>query len=226
MSTAIERAVIDFSRLIPVDSLVLDVGCGRRPYEACFQGRRYVGLDVLKSGRTSSEKRPDVAFDGTRLPIASAAADAAICTEVLEHAVAPDLLLLEIFRVLKPGKPVLITVPFMWGIHEAPYDFRRFTEFGLARLLALAGFEIQRAERLVQGIEAIRMLVDSEVNNFRVNVLPGRHLSLSERGWLRLAFYLHDKLFPRLLAIWKRSLTFERVYIDNLVIAHKPSSSR
>jgi hypothetical protein len=44
--------------------------------------------------------------------------------------------------VLRPGGHALVTVPYLYPTHEAPYDFRRFTHFGLADLLKRNGFEV------------------------------------------------------------------------------------
>jgi hypothetical protein len=36
---------------------------------------------------------------------------------------------------------VLLTVPFLWPLHETPYDEHRYTPYALQRMLAAAGFE-------------------------------------------------------------------------------------
>ena len=41
----------------------------------------------------------------------------------------------EIARLLRPGGHALITVPFLYPTHEAPYDFWRCTHYGLAALV-------------------------------------------------------------------------------------------
>jgi hypothetical protein len=48
--------------------------------------------------------------------------------------------------VLKPGGRLVITVPFLYPTHEAPYDFGRFTHFGLSSVLGRAGFEVERVD--------------------------------------------------------------------------------
>jgi hypothetical protein len=35
---------------------------------------------------------------------------------------------------------LVVTTPFMWGIHEQPRDFYRYTSYGLEYLVAKAGF--------------------------------------------------------------------------------------
>ncbi|MFL5887074.1 MAG: hypothetical protein ACJ77M_18550, partial [Thermoleophilaceae bacterium] len=46
----------------------------------------------------------------------------------------------ELARVSKPGATLWITVPLVWPIHEAPFDFFRYTPYSLASLLTRSGF--------------------------------------------------------------------------------------
>jgi len=62
--------------------------------------------------------------------------------QVLEHIAEPQQLLDEVYRILKPGGRLIITVPFMWHIHEAPHDYYRYTRYGLEYMLRKAGFLI------------------------------------------------------------------------------------
>jgi SAM-dependent methyltransferase len=180
-----------------------------------------VGLDVELSGRDVKEKLADMYFDGVNIPLKTESVDAVLCTEVLEHAIDPELLIGEIFRILRRGGRVCVTVPFIWGLHELPYDFRRFTPFGLAGLVSKRGFVIDHQERLSVGAPAIRMLIDSEVNNFLVNVMPTQKMSRIGAQWFRFKVLLHERLLRVLDRIWHSTFRFERVYIDNLLIAHR-----
>jgi SAM-dependent methyltransferase len=114
---------------------VLDVGCGSRPYEPLFAGNDYAAIDVEGEGYKKEDKFPDRYFDGLNIPYGDHAFDAAICTEVLEHSPKPEKLTAEIARVLKPKGKAYISAPFVWYEHPAPYDFRRFTNYGLKKLL-------------------------------------------------------------------------------------------
>jgi SAM-dependent methyltransferase len=119
----------------------LDVGCGRMPYKDVIMAppgrvREYIGLDL------GSEKygQPDLVWDGRNIPLAPQSVDCAMATEVLEHCPEPELLLREVVRVLKPGGTFFFTVPFLWPLHDAPYDEYRYTPFALRRHLVNSGF--------------------------------------------------------------------------------------
>jgi hypothetical protein len=91
----------------------------------------------------------------------------------------------------------------------------------LAKLVSRCGFEIDRQENLTIGARAIRVLIDSEVNNFLVNIAPAQKLSPIARQWLRLKVAIHERMLRVLDRMWQSTFRFERVYIDNLLLAHK-----
>ena len=72
--------------------------------------------------------------------MASACAVTVICLSVLEHLCEPQTLLDEAFRIMKPGAAIILQVPWQWWIHEAPYDFFRYTPYGLKYMFEKAGF--------------------------------------------------------------------------------------
>lgn len=66
--------------------------------------------------------------------------DSAILADVLEHLTDPKTALSSIHRLLNAGGVLIMTVPFLYGVHEAPHDYRRFTKYGLDFELRRAGF--------------------------------------------------------------------------------------
>jgi SAM-dependent methyltransferase len=119
---------------------LLDVGCGEKPYEAIIRRyvRSYTGLDHLD---TLHSHRADVWGDAMALPFDDLSFDTVVMFQVLEHLPEPATALLEAHRVLRSGGLILVTTPFMWGLHEQPLDFYRYTPFGLEHLLRKAGFD-------------------------------------------------------------------------------------
>ena len=57
-----------------------------------------------------------------------------VCTEVLEHTLAPWQASREIYRLLKPGGIACVTTPCNFMIHVPSPDCWRFTEQGLREL--------------------------------------------------------------------------------------------
>lgn len=78
----------------------------------------------------------DIIADIQNMPhVESEKFDTIICTQVLEHVPNPFDAIDEIYRVLRPGGVLLITVPFLNNYHMEPNDYWRFTEYGLKNLL-------------------------------------------------------------------------------------------
>jgi hypothetical protein len=45
-------------------------------------------------------------------------------------------------RILTPGGRILMSVPFIYPLHESPYDYYRYTEYSLQRFAESAGFQM------------------------------------------------------------------------------------
>lgn len=105
---------------------LLDIGCGKMPYKKYILEhsgvKEYVGLDIEDALEYSREVKADVLWDGITMPIKSSSYDCAFGTEVLEHCPQPEVVLREVYRVLKPGGVFFFTVPFLWNLHEIPQD--------------------------------------------------------------------------------------------------------
>lgn len=121
---------------------LLDVGCGSRPYAPVYESlvKLSVGVDVPYSPHGTSAV--DVIAPAEHLPFADRVFDVILCTEVLEHTLEPVMVMREFARLLKPGGFLLLSVPFIYPLHEAPYDYWRFTSYGLRHLCQKAGFEV------------------------------------------------------------------------------------
>ena len=120
---------------------LLDVGCGTKPYESIFRPHvsRYIGLE--HSSTLHGRDKVDVWGEAAALPFPDATFDTVVAFQVLEHCEDPATVLQEMHRVLRPGGIVIVTTPVLWGVHEAPRDFYRFTRYGLEHLFGLAGFD-------------------------------------------------------------------------------------
>lgn len=126
-----------------VTGATLDFGCGSKPYETLFtKATRYIGVDIRQSGHDHQTSKIDVFYDGKSLPFAGESFDSVVCFEVFEHVFNIRDVLDEINRTLKPNAVALFTLPFAWDEHEAPYDFARYTSFGVRHLLEQSGFEV------------------------------------------------------------------------------------
>ena len=137
------RSILTFVRgvadsLTP-GSVVLDVGAGKAPYRELFAHCKYVTTDWGNSVHEGSHG-VDIVAPADKLPLAADAVDAVLLTQVLEHVGDPAAVLAEAARVLRAGGGVFVSVPFVWELHELPFDFWRYTPPSLEQLLSDAGF--------------------------------------------------------------------------------------
>mgnify|MGYP001370262344 CR=1 FL=1 len=151
---------------------VLDAGAGEAPYRPLFAHCEYVTQDWPGTVHAGA-RDADVIADLHDLPVADGSFDAVVCTEVLEHVAEPARVLDELARVLRPGGTVLITVPFVGGLHEEPHDHYRYTSHGLAGLLDRAGFTNIEVEPLTGYWSTLsQVLRQATMNTTPIDVAP------------------------------------------------------
>lgn len=127
----------------------LDIGCGRQWYRGVLEPRveKYYALDHPRvSKRYKSSYPVELKSDASRIPLSDNSVDLANMIMVLEHLPEPDKALVEIRRVLKPGRKLLVCTVENYPGHDLPYNYYHFTKFGLREIFKEAGFRIEKME--------------------------------------------------------------------------------
>lgn len=123
---------------------ILDIGCADKYLEKLLdENSQYIGLDYLKTANEMYLTTPTIYGDAHNLSIADSTIDTVALLDVLEHLHTPKTCMQEIQRVLKPNGRLILQVPFLYPIHDAPYDFHRWTKYGLTQLLENHEFGIE-----------------------------------------------------------------------------------
>jgi SAM-dependent methyltransferase len=157
--------------------LVLDIGCADGWARDVLSHCDYIGLDYpTTSGLYGT--RPQVFADGARLPFASASFDTVLLLEVLEHVADAEGVLAEISRVLKPEGRLLISMPFLYPLHDAPHDYRRYTAPGLIQALSRAGMQAGRLVPRNAGFKTVALLAAIACAELMVDALHRRRWRL------------------------------------------------
>lgn len=196
---------------------ILDFGCGSKPYESVFvNATSYVGVDIQVSGHNHKDSRIDVFYDGKTLPFRDSHFDAVVCFEVFEHVFNIDELLREIGRVLKPNGQLLISVPFAWDEHEVPYDFARYTSFGIKHVLESNGLQVVEIRKTTTYVLAMCQVFIAYLTRY---VLPKNKI-IARLFQLILIFPLN------LLSLLLNFVLPKRYeyYSNNVVLAKKPAT--
>lgn len=123
---------------------LLDLGCGVKPFKPYYDtiAKKSIGIDVAQSPHGTNAV--DIVYDGKIFPFKENEFDLVFCTEVMEHVPDPVLFLSEINRVMQMNGKLIMTTPFMVPLHEEPYDFYRYTKYGIKELLTRSGFEVEQ----------------------------------------------------------------------------------
>lgn len=138
---------------------VLDIGCADRWIAPHLKaGSQYLALDYPATGGVLYGAKPDVFGDAGQLPFPDACFDTVLLLEVLEHLRYPEAALSEIARVLKPEGVLLMTLPFLYPVHDAPHDYQRYTAHGLQRELQAAGLVSCECSPVLGSVESAGLL--------------------------------------------------------------------
>lgn len=191
---------------------VLDIGCGQKPYEDLCHCDKYIGLE-LDSLKNGENKKADYFYDGISMPFENKSFDSILSNQVFEHVFNPNSFLIEINRILKIEGKLLITVPFIWDEHEQPYDYARYSSFGLKHILNKHGFELIEHRKSNNGIEAIFQLLNGYI--YKVTMTKNGYLNLLITlvlmAPINIAGLILSKILPK----------NNDLYLDNIVLAKK-----
>lgn len=203
----IYRAVRELAPGIQGD--ILDVGCGSKPYVTLFTSSdSYVGIDIEVSGHDHSNSLVDLYYDGNAIPFGDSQFDAVVSFEVFEHVFNLPEILAEIRRVTREDGLLLVSIPFAWDEHEVPYDYARYTSFGIADLLAKSGYEVLKLCKTTTYIQALGQLFIM----YLLRLMPWRGAA---RLWVQIFV-----VFPCTVAISVVNLLLPKKYdyFSNVVV--------
>lgn len=197
---------------------VIDIGAADRWVASCLPAdTHYYALDYPATSERFYGSKPDIFGDAACLPIADDSVDNIVCLQVVEHLRDPTGSLREMQRVLKPGGRAWLSIPFVYPIHNEPYDFQRYTEYGLRREAADAGFEWMGLERSHHAIHASAYVlclsiaggVDSRRGIAKLFLLP---FALAAITMVNLSAWVAAAVWP----------DWDKMTLDNLIVLRKP----
>ena len=154
-------------------------------------------------------------WDGETIPFEDWYFDSFLSTEVFEHIFNLDEILIEIHRVLKKDGYWIITIPFMIWEHEIPYDFARYTFFGIKDILEKNNFTIVSHKRLWNYYLTLLQLHRWHIAEF-IYTIKNKYLRFS----LNLLIWLPSQIIINLLSSFNFSNN-QIVYLNNFILVQK-----
>jgi len=106
--------------------LTLNLGSGNTNHCQFFPN--IINLDIKKSPIIN------IVGDAHTLPIKKDLFKIVLATELIEHVKKPQVVIDEIFRVLKSNGKLILSTRFAFPLHETPNDYYRFTKYGIKYL--------------------------------------------------------------------------------------------
>jgi SAM-dependent methyltransferase len=141
---------------------VLEIGSGKynTHCEYLRDDCRYFSLNLAVS------EKPAVAGDARLMPFKDGSFEGILILEVLEHIPTPDLLIMEIMRVMRVGGIMIGSTRFIHPQHGAPNDYYRFTAESLELLFSEYGH--CRVEKLGNRLHVLSDIVTENYRFLRI----------------------------------------------------------
>jgi SAM-dependent methyltransferase len=158
-----------FGRCFPDATSFLEIGCGTgfvlSGLRQNFPALQLAGSEIYTNGLRFAEKRlPGVnlfQMDARRLPF-DLEFDVIGAFDVLEHIDEDELVLAGLFRAIRPGGGLMLTVPqhrFLWSsVDEYACHKRRYTRAELVQKIERAGFEVLQVTSFVSLLLPLMLL--------------------------------------------------------------------
>lgn len=162
---------------VNLHGLILDIGCADRSARKMIRetGATYIGLDFPKTAIALYGTSPDMYGDAQHLPVLSSSVDCVLLLNVMEHLRDPDAALREIARVLKPGGTCILEVPFLYPLHDEPFDFQRWTRHGISVAAQRADLQVTSLLAVGKAPETIGLLCNLALTRTIVRLIAARN---------------------------------------------------
>lgn len=174
----------EYKQIKPGQS-VLTIGAGGKINKELYKYGEEKYFDIL-SFDIDEDRGPDVVGDICTYDFKEKRFDVIIMSEVIQFLQTPQIGIDNVYKILKPGGRLILTSPFVFPLHDRPYDLYRFTKHGLKYLLS--GFDEVTIEDRNGPLEAIDVLW------LRLNKFKGKHSYSLKRIIVFTVFYLKRPL--------------------------------
>jgi SAM-dependent methyltransferase len=202
----VSNFVMNVAKKLPKEASILDAGAGECAYKRYFSHCKYKAIDLAVGESGWNYAKLDYVGPLHEMPIKDDSFDAVLCTQVFEHLEWPRESAKEIYRVIKPGGKLYLTAPMAHDEHQVPFDYFRYTSFGLQSICKHAGFReikitpfggiwVRWAYELPRGLSIFPPsgLISKKPNIIGIALLPVKVVSYGIVRFLQVFFFWLDR---------------------------------
>lgn len=160
-------------KTIKSDSKVLTVGSGGEVNRILLEISEHNSFGVI-SLDIDPARKPDIVGDICSHNFGFEQFDVVVICEVLEHIQSPHIALEKIYDILKNGGKLILSTPFILPMHDKPYDYFRFTKYGLKLLLSqFKEIKIKERNSYFEAIDVlwVRLLQEKTKRSFLASLI-------------------------------------------------------
>jgi SAM-dependent methyltransferase len=187
---------------------VLDAGCGGQPFRFVFEtnSNSYSSCDASDPLGVVDH----IAELDRELPrdlLGEQPFDFILCSEVLEHVLDWDTAFANLARLLAPNGRLLVTSPFVYVLHEQPYDFWRVTPHGIRALAERHQLSVVQLDSIGGSWDVIGTVLGAAIGSARA-----RDPSLTTRAMTRVT----EAFIRRAFAVLRKRTLQQRIHLGDL----------
>ena len=140
-------------------TIVLDIGAYSGKLKSAFTKAKYLSNDIIQNPAGDIDIIADL---NEGIPeIKNNSIDCIICTQVIEHLKKPEVAYREFKRILKKGGKVYLSTNLCYQEHMVPYDYFRYTRYGLRYLGESTGLQVIHLEPQGGVFHLLAIIIDS-----------------------------------------------------------------
>lgn len=208
-----DEFIKDINKTIKEGSTVFDAGAGDGHWRKHLPEKiNYISMDLGVGDASVDYSHLDIKGDLRSIPLADESVDVIISIQVLEHLPEPWVVLKEFNRILKKGGYIFASCPQGEPQHQVPYDFYRYTVYGLESIFRISGFQTD-------------FIIPQTGNFAKINndILHSAEILKKEKktflyAFLRLTIKLNKFIFYK----FDKLKIFQTNTVGHFVKAHRP----